>query len=234
MTVETQQAGTTNPGEGAASNENSTTTATQQDTGATGQPGSEGKGEGGAATGSEAAGSEGKGGNANPTEDGAAAGAPEQYEAFQLAEGFALDGDRLKTATDFFKANNWTQEQAQQAINLYTSMAGEDANALQQALDDQRTQQIEQWGQQAKAQLGDKYDTTVSLATTAVKFLNDPELTKAFEEQGWGNHPALINAFGKFGEFLRDSPMDAGGAGGGGGAPKSLAERMYPAMGSGS
>ncbi len=229
MSDETQSTGTPNPGEGSASTD-TTNTATQQGSGADGQAGSEGAGEGGTAKDTAADNPEGKGANDAPTKDETAAGAPEQYGAFDLPEGFALDGERLGIATEFFKANNWTQEQAQQAVTLYTQMAAQDAVVVQQAMEAKRLQQIEQWGQDAKAQLGDKYDTAILRATTAVKSVNDPELTQAFNELGWGNHPALIRAFAHFGEFLGESPMDAGGSGNGGSAPKSLAERMYPGM----
>lgn len=206
MSDNTNTADTGNP----TSATETTNTATQQETGANVQPGTEGKG-GGDASGAPQGDDKG-GDNANP-KPGDQQGAPEQYEAFKVPEGFALEGDRLKTAGEFFKANNWTQEQAQQAVDLYSQMAGQDAAALQQALEDKRVEQVAQWGEQTKQQLGDKYDETVSLATTTVKAINDPELTRAFNEQGWGNHPALVNAFAFMGRFLRDSPMDGLGGG---------------------
>ena len=206
MSDNTNTADTGNP----TSTTVTTNTATQQDTGANVQPGTEGQG------GGEAAGApqgDGKGGdNANPKPEGLQ-GAPEHYEAFKVPDGFTLEGDRLKTAGEFFKANGWTQEQAQQAVDLYSQMAGQDATALKQALDDQRSAQITAWGEQLKTQLGDKYDQTIGDARTAVQAVNDPELIKAFEEQGWGNHPALVNAFAFMGRFLRDSPMDGLGGG---------------------
>lgn len=200
-----------------------TSTATPQDNGAIVPPVAEGQGDGDAAGAGQG---DGKGGdNANPKPEGQQ-GAPEQYEAFKVPEGFTLEGDRLKTAGEFFKTNGWTQEQAQQAVDLYSQMAGQDAASLQQAMEDQRTTQIAQWGEQAKQQLGDKYDETVGFATTAVKAINDPELTKAFNEQGWGNHPAMVNAFAFFGRFLRDSPMDGLGGGTSTGVA-SDGDRMY-------
>ncbi|WP_045764619.1 hypothetical protein [Xanthomonas albilineans] len=179
-----------------------------------------------------------EGGKQEPREDGKSeggkqeggekpAGAPEQYAQFKLPDGFALEGERLKTATEFFTGKGWTQEQAQEAIDLYTRVAGEDANALQTALNSQRNQQIEEWGAQAKSQFGDKYDEHVGLARTAVKAVNDPALTAAFEELGWGNHPALIKAFSFFGSLARDSSMD--GLGGSTAPSRSgdLATRLF-------
>ncbi|MCO7468844.1 hypothetical protein NJG16_02040 [Stenotrophomonas maltophilia] len=197
---------TQNSGAGAAT---TTTSDTQQVPGSSAPPAAESGGNGGDAPGSN--GQPGKvedGGDAGKTKTDDNTTAPEQYGQFNLPEGFSLEGNRLGAATEFFKAKGWTQEQAQEAIDLYTRMAGEDATAMQQAVEAQRLQQVEQWGVDAKQQLGGKYDETVGLATTAVKAINDPELTKAFNELGWGNHPTMIKAFAFFGGFLRDSKID--------------------------
>lgn len=228
-TESTSTASTQNSGEG----EGNTTTSTteQRGTGANGQPDTEGTGDGGDAKGASSKDTQGEGGKSGKPDSDTAVGAPEQYEAFKVPDGFSLEGDRLGQATEFFKAKGFTQEQAQEAIDLYTRMAGEDTAVLQQAVEAQRLQQIEQWGTETKQQLGSKYDETVGLATTAVKAINDPELTKAFNELGWGNHPAMVNAFAFMGRFLRDSPMDGlGGSTTSATGERSLGQRMYPDM----
>lgn len=197
---------TQNSGAGAAT---TTTTDTQQVPGSSAPPAAESGGNRGDAPGSNGQPAKVEdGGDAGKAKTDATTTAPEQYGQFNLPDGFSLEGNRLGAATEFFKAKGWTQEQAQEAIDLYTRMAGEDATAMQQAVEAQRLQQVEQWGVEAKQQLGGKYDETVGLATTAVKAINDPELTKAFNELGWGNHPTMIKAFAFFGGFLRDSKID--------------------------
>ncbi|HGM4888544.1 TPA: hypothetical protein ACKPX2_001552 [Stenotrophomonas maltophilia] len=225
MSTETAtETSTQNSGDG----EGKTTTSTteQQGTGGSGQPATEGTGNGGDAKGTTSTGTKDEGGEAGKSKGDTSDGAPEQYEAFKVPEGFTLEGDRLGQATEFFKAKGWTQQQAQEAVDLYTQMAGQDAAALQQAVEAQRLQQLEQWGVDAKQQLGAKYDETVGLATTAVKAINDPELTKAFNELGWGNHPTMIKAFAFFGEFLRDSKVDGLGGTTTSGT-QSTGDRMY-------
>ncbi|WP_049446581.1 hypothetical protein [Stenotrophomonas maltophilia] len=225
MSTETAtETSTQNSGDG----EGKTTTSTteQQGTGGSGQPATEGTGNGGDAKGTTSTGTKDEGGEAGKSKGDTSDGAPEQYEAFKVPEGFTLEGDRLGQATEFFKAKGWTQEQAQEAVDLYTQMAGQDAAALQQAVEAQRLQQLEQWGVDAKQQLGAKYDETVGLATTAVKAINDPGLTKAFNELGWGNHPTMIKAFAFFGEFLRDSKVDGLGGTTTSGT-QSTGDRMY-------
>lgn len=205
MSDTTTTASNPNPGEGGAT---TTATDTQQVPGSSAPPATDGGGDGGAPGSNGQPGKVEGGGDAGKAKADDTATAPEQYGQFNLPEGFSLEGNRLGAATEFFKAKGWTQDQAQEAIDLYTRMAGEDATAMQQAVEAQRLQQVEQWGVDAKQQLGGKYDETVGLATTAVKAINDPELTKAFNELGWGNHPTMIKAFAFFGGFLRDSKID--------------------------
>lgn len=175
---------------------------------------------------------DGQGGEGGNKQDGkpdgeAPTGAPEAYAAFTLPDGVSLEDERLELANTTFKGLNLSQEQAQGLIDMYVKLQGEDAGSITQLLMDQRVQQTEQWGADAKQQLGGKYEETVGLARTAVQHLNDPELTKAFNEQGWGNHPSLIKAFGKFGAYLRDSNVD--GLGGNTATQRSadLATRLF-------
>lgn len=226
MTTDTT-ASTPNPGEGSSTTNTTSATTTQQGTGATAQPGSDGAGGQGEATGATGTATNGDGQKADPKDSGAA-GAPEQYQAFALPEGFTLEGDRLGKAQEFFKANGWTQEQAQQAVDLYSQMAGEDAGAIQAALETQRQQQIVTWGEEAKAALGDKYDETVGYARTAVQAVGDEALTAAFDEMGWGNHPALIKAFAFFGRIGRDSSSDTGGSASANSEERDIRKRLYP------
>ncbi|WCE04431.1 hypothetical protein [Pseudoxanthomonas sp. JBR18] len=222
MTTENSaETGNQNPGEG---EQNTNEAAKQQEGQATAPGTSEGQGnEGGKqepAKGDKPADGEKEGGD-KP------AGAPEQYGQFKLPDGFSLEGDRLNTATEFFKAKGWTQEQAQEAVDLYTRVAGEDAAAIQAALTAQRQQQIEDWGAQAKTQLGEKYDEHVDLARTAVRAVNDPALIAAFEDLGWGSHPALIKAFAFFGGIARDSGMDGLGGSTAPSRSTDLATRLF-------
>lgn len=212
MSDTTTTASTPNPGEGATT---TTAAASPQGTTATAQTTPEGTGQ--------------TEGGTKPEGD-KPAGAPEAYEAFKLPEGVTLEGERLETAHTTFKSLGLSQEQSQGLLDLYVKLQGEDAGAITQLLEDQRIQQTEQWGAESKQQLGAKYDETVALARTAVQHANDPELVKAFDTQGWGNHPALIKAFAKFGSFLRDSNVEGLGGGTAVTGEKSIAERMYPGM----
>lgn len=197
----------------------------------------DGQGDGGDKTGGDAGkdgvkdgtadGKSGDGQDKTKDEQPVLTGAPEAYADYTMPEGFVLDGERKSVAESFFREANMSQAGAQRAIDLFTKLVGEDAAVQQQAMEAAVAQQRDDWGKQAKAQLGDQYDAKVKLATTAVHSLQNPELIKAFDELGWGNHPELIKVFAMLGEMQRDSPVD--GIGNSGSAAKKAApwERMY-------
>lgn len=200
----------------------------------------EGQGEGGEKPGSDAGnqgdagktdGADGAGdGQKNTDEAVVLIGAPEAYADYTLPEGFVLEGERKEAAESFFREANMSQAGAQRAIDMFTKLVSEDAAVQQQAMEAAVAQQRDDWAKQAKAELGDKYDTEVAFAKTAVHALQNPELVKAFDEQGWGNHPELIKAFATFGKLMRDSPVDGIGTGGSEQPQKKPWNHMYPDM----
>lgn len=218
-TENTDQSQQPNPGEQAAAGTQSTEQQTAQATDA-------GKVEG--QDGADKTGTENGDGQETKSE-----GAPESYTDFTLAEGFVLEGDRLAKATEFFRTNNWTQEQAQQAIDLYTSMVGEEMPGLTQAvqaqLESERIAQIERDGKETREALGAEYEATEALARTAVQALNDPELEEVFMTRGWGNNKSLVKAFAFFGKMMRSGASDTGGSTKQDSATVPLEDRMYGA-----
>lgn len=178
----------------------------------------EGEGEGQpAATEGEGAG-EGQG---KPVQEGA----PEAYE-FTVPEGYTLDGERLEQTQTLFKELGLTQEAAQKLIDRYCQVDTENTTNLTTATEAARAQQIEAWGQQAKAELGDKYESTVTQARLAVQTFGDEAATEAFDTLGWGNHPALIRMLGKAGALLGEGSMETGKQGGHQ-APRDAAEVLF-------
>jgi hypothetical protein len=210
-------------------------TATATDAG-----GADGQGDGGKppATAGEAGGAGGDGQQSGQqpgaNAEGAATGeqpAPEPpaYVDFTLPEGFTLEGERRDQAHSLFRDLGLDQYRAQKLVDWYVAEKAAEAGsveaAIQQAVDTQR----EEWGRQAVAELGDRYQEEMSYARTAVNAVGSPKLEAAFIELGWGNHPELVKAFALFGRMMRDSPIDTG-RGGAAQAEKPLHERMYPGM----
>lgn len=207
---------------------------------ATDAGGADGQGDGGkaSATADDAGGTGGDGqqtgqqpgANAEGTATGdPPAPEPPAYADFTLPEGFTLEGERRDQAHALFRDLGLDQERAQKLVDFYVAeqaaTAGDVQTAIQSAIDTQR----EEWGRQAVAELGDRYQEEMSYARTAVQAVNSPKLEAAFIELGWGNHPELVKAFATFGRMMRDSPMDTG-RGGAAQADKPLHERMYPGM----
>lgn len=165
-------------------------------------------------------------------EPSTAEGAPEAYTAFDLPEGYVLEGDRLAKATEFFKTQNMTQAQAQDAVRLFVEMDQGNAATLQasmpQAIEQHREQLKEKWLTEAKAEFGDKYEGMLQQAYLAVQATGSENLKEAFNEHGWGNHPELIRAFAHFGSLLGEKGMDTGKSGEPPARELSLEQRMYP------
>lgn len=198
----------------------------------------EGQGDGGGKTGSDAGeqgktgeGTEGKTGDGQAkSDDVPLQGVPEAYADFTLPEGYQLDGERKDAALALFRDLGLSQAGAQRAVDHFVKTMGDDDAARTQMMAEAVAKQRDDWGTAAKAELGDKYDATVAKATTAVRALENPELIKAFDELGWGNHPQLIKAFAFFGEMMGDSKTDGIGNPGAAAEKPKPWEAMYPDM----
>lgn len=207
---------------------------------ATAQGSSDGQGNGGGEAGGDAGnkgaadgtGAEGGSGDGQGKTEEAPElnGAPEAYGDFELPDGFTLDGDRKELALSLFRDSNLSQAGAQKYIDAFTKLVAEDDSVRAQAMEAAVQQQRDDWAKQAKTELGDKYDEAVGFARTAVQATGRPELIKAFDDLGWGNHPELIRAFEFFGRSMRDSPVE--GIGSGGAAPQKQPPHkiLYPDM----
>lgn len=132
-------------------------------------------------------------------------GAPETYDSFTVPEGFALEGERLEFAQGLFRELNLSQTAAQKAVEAFCKADAENQVTRTQFLESERAQRIETWGQQAKSELGAKYDESITLARAGVEAMKNDALMAAFESEGWGNHPELIKVFAKLGELTRGS-----------------------------
>ncbi len=227
-----------NPGEGAGA---ATDAANPNGQSATAPAAAQGQGEGGDKTGGDAGnqGDQGKTGDEGKTGDGqdktddqqpVLTGAPEAYTDFTLPDGFKLEGERKDVALSLFRDLGLSQAGAQRAIDHFIKTVGEDAAVQQQAMEAAVAQQRDDWGKAAKAELGDKYESEVAFAKTAVHALQNPKLVEAFDELGWGNHPELIKAFATFGKLMRDSPVDGIGSSGAAKPDAKPWNRMYPDM----
>ncbi len=230
MNTDTNTAATEQPNPPAGAD--TTAAATLDGSASTEGQGAEGQGNGGDAGDAGKQGEAGKDGKPADGQDEQPEpnGAPEAYADFTMPEGFALEGERKDAALALFRDLNLSQAGAQRAIDHFVKTMAADDQVRTQALQEAVAKQRDEWGNAAKAELGDQYDATVATAKRAVLATENPKLTQAFDELGWGNHPELIKAFAFFGKMMGDSPTD------GIGNPGAAAEKpkpwnaMYPDM----
>lgn len=157
-------------------------------------------------------------------------GVPEKYE-LTLPEKALITAEDLVGIADIAKTLALPQDKAGTLVTVLDAHAKAVAQAQQKAL----TDTVAKWGTEAAAdeELGGK-DGSKMAATTAVtdKFMakfGTPELKEFLSKSGLGNNPALIRAFLRAGNAMKDDviliPKDGGGGGGNG--KKSTADKLY-------
>jgi hypothetical protein len=113
---------------------------------------------------------------------------PEKYE-FELPEGIVLNEELTNKATEVFKELKLSNEQAQKLVNIQSDTI----MAMNKANQDFFISTVNEWKNETKKQLGDKYDSEMAFAKKAFKEFGNEELSKMADEFGIGNHPAFIN-----------------------------------------
>jgi len=152
---------------------------------------------------------------------------PEKYE-FKAPEGVTFDQAQIDAFTPVAKELGLTNEQAQKLVDLQTTHAANAATA--QAA--QWKSVTDAWAAETKADKdigGVKFNENVGIASKAIDKFGTPELRKALDDSGMGNHPAVVRFFVNVGRQISEDTMASGNAGGGG-APKTAAEILFPGM----
>lgn len=163
-----------------------------------------------------------KGDESKATEETTTEGVPEQYEAFQLPEGFTLEGERLEMAHEFARANGWNQAKAQEGVDTYLKFRAADLQM-----------ERELWAQESQKEWGEKFpelSRNVQAVGPEIEKLR-PGFSDRMEKLSLGNHPDVLWLINKYGELTRgDSMRGVASESAGSGQPKTIAERMYPGM----
>lgn len=209
-----------------------------------------GEGEGAQASGQETGageaaqgGASAEGEGASEGEGGAASGAPEQYAAFTLPEGYELPAEMLEGVTSLAKAHGMTQEQAQALVDLgvqqasaitdrFTSLASEHPVVLSQHW-------AQTWSKQTAEDSelgGSALASTMSLAGRVFNTFGSPELGQFLNQTGLAHHPELVRFMHKVGQAVSEDTLvlPQGGEQRGKALPadavEKAARRMYPNM----
>ena len=152
--------------------------------------------------------------------------APGQYEAFNLPDGVTIPGDRMETFSAWARGSNLSQAQAQQAIDLYTRVAGDDkatAEGLWQ-------EQAAAWTRDAKGAGLLNKETLVPAQAGLEKADPTGSLGARLRALGLDHHPGIIKVFAAYGKATSNDSEVPNPAIGGNTSEKSRKVRLYPDM----
>lgn len=139
------------------------------------------------------------------------AGAPEQYQALKLPDGFEINEDIKKEFDATSKKTNLTQEQYQEFADLGAKMSA--ANRSKALAEFERQKQ--EWATETKKQLGHEPEKALVLASKAIdRIFTDVEEKKTFRammsDTGMGNWFPMVKVFQFIGKALAEDTFVPG------------------------
>lgn len=160
--------------------------------------------------------------------------APEKYEDFKMPEGVEnVDTELMGKFTEFAKANNLSQDNAQQLVTMYAENMQKAATAAADAASKAWSDVTTEWETAVKADPelgGDNLEANLAIGLQAIKQFGDKDgkLQEALDLTGAGSHPEVIRFFYKVGKAIANDDLHLGATRDGG--PKTQAERLFPTM----
>lgn len=148
------------------------------------------------------------GGSGNPPQ----AGAPEAYDFSQsLPDGATLDETVSKEFGDICRGMNLTNEQANQMAQYGYQFA----NRVIEQKEAQRAETIKSWGDDARRQLGNTFDSTMAECGAGVQFIERsvPNIRQILNETGAGNRIEFIRVFSALGRAISEDHGTTAGSG---------------------
>lgn len=149
---------------------------------------------------------------------------PEKYE-YNLPEGMEVDQALADKFEPIAKEAGLTNDQ----VNKIAPVIAEHLQDMAEKQTEAWQNTVEKWGEELKADPefgGAKFNDNVEIAKKAINQFGGEELTKALEETGMGNHPALVKFAHAVGKAIgEDGFID--GAEQTGGGDKSSAQKLY-------
>lgn len=140
------------------------------------------------------------------------AGAPEAYDFSQsLPDGATLDETVSKEFGDICRGMNLTNEQANQMAQYGYQFA----NKVMEQNEAQRAETIKSWGDDARRQLGNAFDSTMAECGAGVQFMERsvPNIRQILNETGAGNRIEFIRVFSALGRAISEDHGTTAGSG---------------------
>lgn len=154
-------------------------------------------------------------------------GAPENYSEFSIPDGMTLDQDALNSFTPIARELNLTQDQAQKLVDMYTDRINAFQSAQMETVANVRKGWVE--GIKTDNEIGGAaMAEKVGLAVKALDKFGTPELRRALEESGLGDHPEMVRVFYRIGKSMAEDTIEGGKGGAPVAKPRSAAQILYP------
>lgn len=131
----------------------------------------------------------------------------------KFPEGVQVDKAAVETFTKLAGELKLDSAGAQKVVDLYAGLQTQ----AQQAAEAQFAAADKAWAETLKKDPdvgGEKYAASVEQARRAVHKFGGPELAKAIDAMGLGNHPALFKAFAKVGAAMAEDRIAGATTGG--------------------
>lgn len=158
-------------------------------------------------------------------------GAPEKYE-LKLPGESLFDAAALEGIGTFARDLGLSAEAAQKLVERDSRMLDQFADHIDKIVQAEHKERVADWAKNSREDKelgGDKFSETTFLADKAMRMFASPELKKALNETGFGNHPELLRLFVKIGRTVTEDTFNATGADNSG-APADIAKTMFPTM----
>jgi hypothetical protein len=166
-------------------------------------------------------------------------GAPEQYAAFTIADGWDLGQDHLTQIETLAKGMNLPQSEAQKlvdlAVQLDKAMVTEFGAEAQKTPVPMVNHWAQVWSQQTAKDTeigGDKLGETMGLAQRVVSTFASPDFIAFLNETGIAHHPEMVRFMHKVGKAVSEDTLVAprGGTPGPAKPGQNPASKLYPSM----
>lgn len=146
--------------------------------------------------------------------------------ALTMPEGMEVDATLLDALAPKFKELNLTTKQANELAGVYAEKVKAEAEARQTAWNNT----VNGWLEESKKDAeigGDKWDATVTSATSVVRRFGNDAFREYLDMTGAGNHPEVIRFMAKVGAMIgEDKPAVSDGSGKA--AAKDSVSVLYP------
>lgn len=151
-------------------------------------------------------------------------GRPDTADKYTIARGDKIERNAEAEGAFLAEAHKagLTNAQAQAMIGYFDGLIGRGTEA--------RATEAQQFEAQLKSEWGAAFEQKLQDAARAASYYGGDELMKMLDASGLGNHPALIKAFAKMGDSIKETPSAGSKATGFAMTPQEAREKISEIM----